>query len=155
MPISSLYLSTSSLSNPPYDKSNLANCKWNIDFDNIFGEATGNCLLTCKFISHEVLYLPITDPFDWSKGFGSINCNFASNNSNNNNGVVIGYLNFDTQLSNNHAYMKFNELEKNGVCIEIPKGQKSLNIQLLRDTGKFLTPLDLVDYQIFMMFEYE
>ncbi len=146
--VASLFLSTLSSIQPPYSKANLANCIWNIDFDNIFGDATGNCLVSCRLISRKL------GENVWDTGLGTVRANFNSNNSNKYNGIVLGLTSnmsiYDGAWNN---CLLSDTLSTKGISILIPKGKHDLNIQIYDMTDTLLSVA--VDYEVSLFFEYE
>jgi hypothetical protein len=88
MKVVSLYLSTLSTGKyAPYDKSNLANCKWQINWKEIFGEYYNtNCLCRVK----AKLITAQSTSLSTANNLGSVRINVTSNYANMTNGLALG-----------------------------------------------------------------
>jgi hypothetical protein len=153
--IYSLYLSTL-ISSGAYkcDKTNLASCKWNIDWATIFPADTNgkDCIVRIKLISEEVVATTLT----YDANLGTVRANFSSVYQNSLNGVILGLLvPQDGPASNttNHVLSADTMTNANGVRIKVPNGNSFFNIFLMDLSEALLTSANLNDYQIEFNFE--
>jgi len=151
----SLYLSTL-ISSGLYkcDKTNLASCKWNIDWSRIFPADTDgkDCIVKIKLLSEEVVATTLT----YDANLGTVRANFSSAYQNSNNGVVLGMLiPQDGPASNttNHVLTADTTANTDGVRIKVPSGNSLFNITLFDLAEASLTSANLNDYQIVFSFE--
>ena len=150
-----LYLSTL-ISSGLYkcDKTNLASCKWNIDWSRIFPADTNgkDCIVRIKLISEEVLATTLT----YDANLGTVRANFSSIYQNSLNGVILGMLiPQDGPASNttNHVLTADTTTNADGVRIKVPNGNSFFNINFFDLSETALTSANLNDYQVEFYFE--
>ena len=150
-----LYLSTL-ISTGLYacNKTNLASCKWNIDWARIFPNDVmdKDCIVRIKLLSEEVVATTLT----YDAHLGTVRASFSSIYQNSNNGVVLGMLvPQDGPASNttNHVLYADTTTNTDGVRIKVPSGNSFFNVTLFDMTEAALTSSNLTDYQIEFYFE--
>lgn len=149
-----LYLSTL-ISSGAYkcDKTNLASCKWNIDWNRIFPADTigKDCIVRIKLLSKDNAAATMT--FDGNTG--TVRANFSSVYQNSLNGVILGTLLLTgSPDSSSDNFLNADTLEHNsGVRIKVPNGNAFFNIFLMDMSETLLTSANLVDWQIEFNFE--
>ena len=138
----SLYLSTLSSNSKVLNKSNLANVRWNVNWAEIFGDKKGYCNVRIKLVSASGTYVENTH-------IGSVRATFASNYSNNSNGVNIG----NTEIKANGAVHTIvsDMYYSNGQTIQIPTGNGEFQISMLDRTESLMTTFP--EYQIWFYFD--
>jgi hypothetical protein len=150
----SLYLSTL-ISSGLYkcDKTNLASCKWNIDWSRIFPADTNgkDCMVRFRLLSKDNASSTMT--FDGN--IGTVRANFSSVYQNSLNGVILGTLVLaGSPDSASDNYLNANTLENAvGVRIKVPNGNAFFNIFFMDMSETLLTSANLVDWQIEFKFE--
>jgi hypothetical protein len=147
-----LYLSTNSniKSLQPYDKTNLNNVKWNINWKEIFGSEEGECRVRVKVISQSSANLT------WTNNTGSVRCSFASNYQNSTNGFNLGSIQpslDNTTSTANTTYLDCDTSNSNGVSMVIPKTNTNLTITFLNNNESSM--LNVPEYQIWLYFDKE
>lgn len=150
-----LYLSTL-ISTGIYkcDKTNLASCKWNIDWSRIFPTDVmdKDCIVRFKLISKEVVATTLT----YDANLGTVRASFSSIYQNSNNGVSLGMLiPQDGPASNttNHALYADTTTSTDGVRIKVPSSNTFFNINFFDLSETALTSANLTDYQVEFYFE--
>lgn len=150
-----LYLSTL-ISTGLYkcDKTNLASCKWNIDWARIFPNDVmdKDCIVRIKLLSEEVVATTLT----YDAHLGTVRASFSSIYQNSNNGVILGMLiPQDGPASNttNHVLAADTTTNADGVRIKVPSGNTFFNINFFDLSEAALTSANLNDYQIEFYFE--
>ena len=150
----SLYLSTL-ISSGAYkcDKTDLASCKWNIDWNKIFPADTNgkDCIVRIRLVSKD--NAAATMAFD--ENIGTVRANFSSVYQNSLNGVILATLvvtgSPDSATDN---LLSADTLEHNSaVRIKVPNGNAFFNIFLMDMSETLLTSANLVDWQIEFNFE--
>jgi hypothetical protein len=149
--IFTLYLSTltpTAYNFAPVDKTSLANVKWSIDWNRVFGNLCGqaDCLVRVRLISRQKIVADL--PYDTN--LGTVRCNFNSSYQQQNNGVILGTLNVQ-QLEGSNNCLSCDTSMTDGVRIRIPNTTSHFNIQLV-GLNETLIPNN-VDYQIQFDFE--
>lgn len=149
--IFTLYLSTltpSTYNFAPVDKANLANVKWSIDWNRVFGNLCGraDCLVRVRLISRQ----NIVENLPYDTNLGTVRCNFYSSYQQQNNGVIIGSLNIQ-QLEGSNNCLTCDTSMTEGVRIRVPNTSSYFNIQLV-GMNEALIPNN-VEYQIQFDFE--
>ena len=157
--VSTLYLSSDSLTNPPIASSNLAKCSWLVDWDTIFHGRTGLCKLSINMVSKKGAV-----PDVWDSTVGSIRANFSSNYCLNANGFPIAPLNRQQyiEVSANgtggfnttyvYYYSASNVQNSSLPVISIPTGKQTFTIMMLDTTDNFITSFP--NYNVFLNFEW-
>jgi hypothetical protein len=132
----------------PVDKTNLANVKWSIDWNRVFGNLCGrcDCLVRIRLISRQNTNTNL--PYDTN--LGTVRCNFYSPYQQQNNGVILGTLNV-LQLVGANNVLSCDTSMMTGVRIRVPNTSSYFNIQLV-GLNESLTPCN-VEYEIQMDFE--
>ena len=152
--IYSLYLSTL-ISSGAYkcDKTNLASCKWNIDWNKIFPADTNgkDCIVRIKLLSKDVA----TSTMSYDSNVGTVRANFSSVYQNSLNGVILGLLTLvESADTTTDSILTADTLANaNGVRIKVPNGNSFFNIFLMDMTEALLTSANITDYQIEFNFE--
>ena len=152
--IYSLYLSTL-ISSGAYkcDKTNLASCKWNIDWNKIFPADTNgkDCIVRIKLLSKDVA----TSTMSYDSNVGTVRANFSSVYQNSLNGVILGLLTLvESADTTTDSILTADTLANaNGVRIKVPNGNSFFNIFLMDMTETLLTSANITDYQIEFNFE--
>ena len=152
--IYSLYLSTL-ISSGAYkcDKTNLASCKWNIDWNKIFPSDTNgkDCIVRIKLLSKDVA----TSTMSYDSNVGTVRANFSSVYQNSLNGVILGLLTLvESADTTTDSILTADTLANaNGVRIKVPNGNSFFNIFLMDMTEALLTSANITDYQIEFNFE--
>ena len=150
----SLYLSTL-ISSGAYkcDKTNLASCKWNIDWNKIFPSDTNgkDCIVRIKLLSKDVA----TSTMSYDSNVGTVRANFSSVYQNSLNGVILGLLTLvESADTTTDSILTADTLANaNGVRIKVPNGNSFFNIFLMDMTEALLTSANITDYQIEFNFE--
>ena len=147
-----LYLSTNSntKSLQPYDKTNLNNVKWNINWKEIFGSKEGECRVRVKLVSQSATN------FTWSANTGSLRASFASNYQNSTNGFNLGSIEpklVSTIATPITTYLECNTIDSKGVTMIIPKTNNNITISILNANETLMA--SVVDYQIWLYFDVE
>lgn len=151
MKVLSLYLSTQSTGTKytPYDKSNLANVKWNINWRDIFNEYIDrnvDCRVKCSLISSS------SSTLTTSNNFGTVRANFSSVYGNVTNGFVLGMPILRTSVDGaGYYYVELDTIQTSGKSIIIPSSN-FFNIQFLRPDENTLMS-NIPEYQIILDFE--
>lgn len=149
-----LYLSTL-ISSGIYkcDKTNLASCKWNIDWNRIFPADTNgkDCIVRFKLLSKDVASSTMT----YDANIGTIRANFSSVYQNSLNGVVLGTLIITSSpdTATDNVISVDTRGHSDGVRIKVPNGNNFFNIFFLDMSETLLTSANLVDYQVEFHFE--
>ena len=152
--IYSLYLSTL-ISSGAYkcDKTNLASCKWNIDWNRIFPTDTNgkDCIVRFKLLSKDVA----TSTMSYDSNVGTVRANFSSVYQNSLNGVILGLLTLvESADTTTDSILTADTLTNaSGVRIKVPNGNAFFNIFLMDMTETLLTSANITDYQIEFNFE--
>lgn len=149
--IFTLYLSTltpTTYNFAPVDKASLANVKWSIDWNRVFGNLCGSadCLVRIRLISRQNTNTNL--PYDTN--LGTVRCNFYSSYQQQNNGVILGTLNVLQLVGSNNVFSCDTSMTE-GVRIRIPNSTSHFNIQLV-GLNETLIPNN-VEYQIQFDFE--
>jgi hypothetical protein len=150
----SLYLSTL-ISSGLYkcDKTDLASCKWNIDWGRIFPADTNgkDCIVRLRLVSKD--NAASTMAFD--ANIGTVRANFSSVYQNSLNGVILATLVVTgSPDSASDNLLSADTLEHNSaVRIKVPNGNAFFNIFLMDMSETLLTSANLVDWQIEFNFE--
>ena len=150
----SLYLSTL-ISSGAYkcDKTNLASCKWNIDWNKIFPADTNgkDCMVRFKLLSKDVA----SSTMGYDAHLGTVRCNFSSVYQNSLNGVILGLLTLAGSPDNSSNNVLTADTLEHGssVRIKVPNGNSFFNIFLMDMTETLLTSANITDYQIEFNFE--
>jgi hypothetical protein len=150
----SLYLSTL-ISSGLYkcDKTNLASCKWNIDWSRIFPRDTDgkDCVVRFKLLSKDVA----TSTMSYDGNLGTVRANFSSGYQNSNNGIVLGLLTLvESADTTTDSILSADTMSNtNGVRIKVPSDNSFFNITLFDLAEASLTSANLNDYQIEFSFE--
>lgn len=150
----SLYLSTL-ISSGAYkcDKTNLASCKWNIDWNKIFPADTNgkDCIVRFKLLSKDVA----TATMSYDSNVGTVRANFSSMYQNSFNGVILGLLSLvESADTTTDSILTADTLTNaSGVRIKVPNGNAFFNITLFDMTETLLTSANITDYQIEFNFE--
>jgi len=135
------------------DKTNLASCKWNIDWSRIFPEDTNgkDCIVRFKLLSKDNAASTMT--FDGN--IGTVRANFSSVYQNSNNGVILGTLLLTgSPDSGTDNYLTADTLEHAAATrIKVPNNNGFFNIFLMDMSETLLTSANLVDWQIEFNFE--
>lgn len=132
----------------PYNKSNLANVKWTINWDSLFGINTvGKCRVKIRLISKG------SNTYVFDNDIMTLNCPFSSNYSNNTNGVNVAWVTpINVPTVNTDHYLTADTTQMTGMSIDIPKGFQDFFIQFCNMDGSIST--DVVDdYMIWFFFE--
>jgi hypothetical protein len=142
----SLYLSTLSTINAPTNRTNLANCTWNVNWTQIFGQRTGECNVRSRINSTSIAGLNRDD------NIGTIRCSLNSPTSNNYNGLILG----TTEDILDYGVYEYLSLDttQNGVSCNIPIGNGSFTISFLNMTENTLMTV-VPEYQIILYFDVE
>lgn len=149
-----LYLSTL-ISSGAYkcDKTNLASCKWNIDWNTIFPADTNgkDCLVRFKLLSKDVA----SSTMSYDSNVGTVRANFSSVYQNSLNGVILGMLTLAGSVDSSSDNILISDTlgYSDGVRIKVPNGNSFFNIFLMDMTETLLTSANLNDYQIEFNFE--
>lgn len=152
--IYSLYLSTL-ISSGAYkcDKTNLASCKWNIDWNTIFPTDTNgkDCIVRFKLLSKDVA----TSTMSFDGNLGTVRANFSSVYQNCFNGVILGLLTLleSADTTTDNILTADTLTNATGVRIKVPNGNSFFNIFLMDMTETLLTSANITDYQIEFNFE--
>ena len=145
-----LYLSTTGTINKPYNKTNLNNVKWNLNWKEIFGSVEGECRVRIKVVSQSATNLT------WSANTGSIRASFASNYQNSTNGFNLGSIQpllDNTSSTPNKTYLDCDTSNSNGVSMIIPKTNNNLIINFLNSNENYM--VNVPEYQIWLYFDVE
>ena len=152
MPVVSLYLSTKATGKyAPIDKSNFANVKWSIPWNEVLGDYYNSnvfCNVRCKLLTY-----PDVD-YSSANSYGTVRANFTSSYSNITNGFVLGIPIIHNVVDiNNEYYLDLDTTNTNGSTINCPNNNY-LNIQFLE--GDELTLMPAVnDYELILYFDFE
>jgi len=145
-----LYLSTNTgiKSLQPYDKSNLNNVKWNINWKEIFGSATGKCNVRVKVVSASATNLT------FANNIGSVRASFASNYQNSTNGFNLGCVLpvlDNTSATANTTYLDCDTRATKGITMIIPTTNNDFTISFLNSSEGVMT--NVPEYQIWLYFD--
>lgn len=148
--IFTLYLSTltpAGYNFSPVDKTNLANVKWSIDWNRVFGDLCGraDCLVKVRLMSRKNTVANLS----YDTNLGTVRCNLYSAYQQQNNGVILGTL--IPQMISSDTYLSCDTSMTSGVRIRVPNTTSSFNIQLV-GLNESLTPCN-VEYEIQFDFE--
>jgi hypothetical protein len=146
----SVYISYTLQTNPPkYTPtlksvgSNLATVKWNINWNEVFGDKVGECRVRAKFISESYALLT------WENNLGSIRVSLSSNSSNSTNAFNIGVV---TPIKETLAtYLNCDTLTSQGCSCIIPTNNQEFTVSILDNTENLMT--NVPDYQLFLYFD--
>ena len=145
-----LYLLTTGATNKPYNKSNLNNVKWNINWKEIFGSETGECNVRIKLVSASATNLT------FANNIGSVRASFASNYQNSTNGFNLGSIELklvSTIATPITTYLECNTIDSKGVTMIIPTTNNNITISILNANETLMA--SVVDYQIWLYFDVE
>ena len=145
-----LYLSTNSniSSLKPYNKTNLNNVKWNINWKEIFGGVVGECNVRVKVISAS------NSNLTWGNNVGSIRSSFASNYLNSTNGFNLGAIQpllDSTSSTANTTYLDCDTRDTIGVTMIIPTTNTDFSITFLNSSESLMS--NVPEYQIWLYFD--
>jgi len=143
-----LYLSTTGTINKPYNKTNLNNVKWNINWKEIFGSVVGECNVRVKVVSASNANLT------WANNIGSVRASFASNYQNSNNGFNLGSIQpllDNTSSTANTTYLDCDTRSSIGVSMIIPTTNTDFTIQFLNSSESLMT--NVPEYNIWLYFD--
>lgn len=149
-----LYLSTL-ISSGQYacDKTNLASCKWNIDWSKIFPPTLINkdCLVRINLVSKEIAAATLV----YNSNIGTVRSTFSSVYQNTPNGTILGLLNVIDSPSSATSFhsLQCDTSQMLGVRIRVPNTLSQFTINFLDMTESSLLSANLTDYQIEMYFE--
>lgn len=147
-----LYLSTNTniSSLQPYDKTNLNNVKWSINWREIFGNVEGECNVRVKVVSASSTNLTLAN------NVGSVRASFASNYQNSTNGFNLGCvlpLLDNTSATANTTYLDCDTIATAGVTMIIPKTNTDLIISFYNANETAM--VNVPEYQIWLYFDVE
>ena len=149
---STLYLSTTSTSNPPLAFTDKANVSWLVDWDNLFHGRSGLCKVHTNLISKSATVGAITT--SWSSLIGTVRANLQSNYSLNQNGLVLANMNPNcVGVSTTVLYFSAVSEGSKAPLINIPEGKSTLNIQLM-DMTETAFISGMPEYEIMLVFEW-
>ena len=145
-----LYLSTNTntTSLKPYNKTNLNNVKWNINWKEVFGSKVGECNVRVKVVSVSNTNLT------WGNNIGSIRASFASNYQNSTNGFNLGSIQpllDNTSATANKTYLDCDTRDTIGVTMNIPITNNDFFITFLNDSESLMA--NVPEYQIWLYFD--
>jgi hypothetical protein len=143
-----LYLSTTGVTNKPYNKTNLNNVKWNINWKEIFGSATGECNVRVKVVSASASNLT------FANNIGSVRASFASNYQNSTNGFNLGCVLpvlDNTSATANTTYLECDTIATTGVTMIIPTTNNDFTISFLNSSEGVMA--NVPEYQIWLYFD--
>jgi len=145
-----LYLSTNTniTSLKPYNKTNLNNVKWNINWKEIFGSKVGECNVRVKVFSASNTNLT------WGNNIGSVRASFASNYQNSTNGFNLGSIQpilDNTSATANTTYLDCDTRDTIGVTMNIPTTNNNFSITFLNDSESLMA--NVPEYQIWLYFD--
>jgi hypothetical protein len=127
MRVVSLYLSTQSTGKfAPYDKTNLANCKWQINWKEIFGEYFNTnlpCRVKTKIITNQ------SPNLSTANNFGSVRANFSSQYSNITNGLALAPTELKSTVDSASDITQFIGALNTGTLFVCPIAAATLPIQ--------------------------
>jgi len=138
----SLYLSTLGI-NKPLNKTNLAQLKWSINWNEIFGGLGGECRCRVRFVS------AASELLTW-ENIGSLRASFQTTFSNNTNGLTLGAIVPELNIAVD-PYLQTDTTGTNGVSMIIPNSNSDLYITCL-DSSEALM-LNMQEYQLFLYFD--
>ena len=154
--VSTLYLSTDSVTNPPSNKTNLANVTWLVNWDEIFRRKQGLCKVTMNLNSKKGSGNDV-----WDSKVGMVFANFTSPFSLNSGGFPITALNrnqyveitTDAQSVTTVSYVYYfsanNSQGTSPPVISIPEGKIPFTISLLDTKGAFISSIPEYNVQLF------
>ena len=145
-----LYLSTNTntTSLKPYNKTNLNNVKWNINWKEVFGSKVGECNVRVKVVSVSNTNLT------WGNNIGSVRASFASNYQNSTNGFNLGSIQpllDNTSSTANTTYLDCDTRDTIGVTMNIPTTNNDFFITFLNDSESLMA--NVPEYQIWLYFD--
>jgi hypothetical protein len=144
-----LYLSTLTPygQTAPTDKTNLANVKWNINWDSLFDDAP-DCDCNVRF-----LLVGKSGTYVYNNTLCSLRASFSSIYQNIYNGVNIGLVNpVNNPTSTDHRL--FGDTTSSvGVQIQKPTGNQEFRLQMIGLDEAQIT--NAQDYQVWIYFEFE
>ena len=141
-------INTSSLK--PYNKINLNNVKWNINWRQIFGNTEGECRVRVKFVSQSATN------FTWSANTGSLRASLTSNYQNSNNGLNLGLVKPEivTSLASPLTlYLESDTTNTKGTTMIIPTTNTDLTISLFNGNESLM--VNVPEYHIWLYFDVE
>jgi len=153
----SYYLNTQSSNSQskPYDKTNLANCSFNVAWASLFRNARVvldkrdvKCRLRVQFISQQ------NTSITHANNVGTIRINLGSSSQNATFGTVIGVVKpvlSATTASN--FYLECDTTSTQGVEVNVPVDQTNLNVRLY--TGAEALQANVPEYEMILHFELE
>jgi hypothetical protein len=135
------------------DKTNLAACKWNIDWARIFPADVidKDCIVRTKLISKEVIATTLV----YDSNVGTTRASFSSVYQNSNNGVILGLLIPQDGPAVNSTYhaLLTDTTQTNGVRIKVPNNNGYFTITFFDMAEAPLTSSNLTDYNVEFYFE--
>lgn len=146
MTVYSLYLSTSSVVNPPISKTDLASVKWNVNWSELFGGKKGYCKVKAKLISSTG-----AGAISWANNAGSLRASFQSNTTKSTNGFNIGAVLPIMEYVSNITYLDLDTSTTTGASIVIPNGNNDFYITFLDKTESLMT--NVPEYQLWLYFD--
>jgi len=136
---------TSSLK--PYNRINLNNVKWNINWREIFGNREGECRVRVKFVSQTANNLT------WNGNTGSIKVSFASNYQSSTNGFNLGAIKPVASPNTSLYYLESDTTNMKGATIIIPNINSDLIISIFNGNETFM--VNVPEYHIWLYFDVE
>jgi len=143
-----LYLSTTGTTNKPYNKTNLNNVKWNINWKEIFGSVEGECNVRVKVVSASNTNLT------WENNIGSVRTSFVSNYQNSTDGFNLGQIQpvlDNTSLTANTTYLDCDTRATNGITMIIPTTNNDFSITFLNSNESLM--VNVPEYQLWLYFD--
>lgn len=144
----SSYITNIANSLKPFNKTNLNNVKWNINWREIFGNTEGECRVRVKFVSQSATN------FTWTANTGSIRASFTSNNQNSSNGFNLGPIKPEIVTSSPLTlYLESDTTDTKGTTITIPKTNTDFIISLMNGNESLM--VNVPEYHIWLYFDVE
>lgn len=144
-----LYLSTLTPfgQNIPTDKTNLANVKWNVNWDSLFDDAP-DCDCRVRF-----LLTSKSGALVYNNTLASLRASFSSIFQNTYNGVNLGLINpVNNPTSTDHRFLG-DTTSNVGIQIQRPRGNQDFRLQMIGLDEAQIT--NALDYQVWIYFEFE
>ena len=139
------YTPNTAKKNAPTLKQNLNFVKWQINWDEIFGDKTGECRARILLKSNAS---PIFNNYNVNNG--SVRASFVSNSSYVSNGLNIGDIQLQMDLIG-VSYLNCDTTSTNGITMVIPKSSNEFSLSILNITE---TPMLYVqEYQVWLYFD--
>lgn len=153
----SYYLNTQSTSttSKPYNKSNLANCSYNVAWAALFRNSRDlldkrdvKCRLRVQLLSQQ------NTSITHAANEGTVRVNFGSSSQNTNQGVIVGMVKpIASATTAGNFYLECDTTATPGVEINVPVDMTDFNVRIFNSAETL--QVNVPEYEMFLHFEIE